>query len=796
MHFRFVLFFVFFFKSFLVFAQSGILRGKVSQALTNDPVAFASVAVEGESAGAITDEQGGFEITGLEPGLYNVIVSSVGYASQTVFEVEVSIARPAVLEIRLEAAATELEAVEVIASFSRNAESPVSLRSIGPNEIQRAPGGNRDISKVVLSLPGVASATSFRNDILVRGGSPAENKYFLDGIEVPVINHFQTQGSTGGAIGMINVDFIKQVDFYSGAFPANRGNALSSVFDFVQKDGRSDEWTFNAAVGATDIGLSTEGPVSENSSLVFSVRRSYLQFLFKALDLSFLPTYNDLQFKYQYKIGAKDKLTLLGLGAVDDFRLNLDANKTKEQRYTLNNLPVNTQWNYTLGAKWEHFRENGHYTLVLSRSVLNNEAEKYRGNDDSDPDNKLLDYGSREMENKLRAEDYRRLASGYTLQYGAGLEYIRYRVNTFSLVPTAGGVVPKDFDSELDLMKWSAFAQLSKEYLNNKLSLSLGIRADAASYSEEMRNMLEQLSPRFSVSYALSSRWAVNFNAGIYYQMPSYTVLGYRDTNTNQLQNKLNGLRFIQGNHLVAGISYQTSFNSKFEAEGFWKTYSDYPFLVRDSVNLANFGAGYGVVGNDEVESTGKGRAYGLELAYQQKLWKGFYGIAAYTLVKSEFTDNKGSYVPSSWDSRHIISLTGGKKFKKNWELGFRWRYLTGAPYTPYDLESSLLIENWRVSPKGLLDFSALNTGRLEAFHALNVRLDKKYYFRKWTLRLYLDIENLYGSKVKGPDAIDVVRNASGEPETDPQRPTHYLPDFIRNESGTVVPSIGVVVEL
>jgi hypothetical protein len=215
---------------FSAIAQQGVIKGQITSKINNDPIPFANVIIQGTSQGSTSDETGNYVIDNLEPGLYNVVVSYIGYQDFTAFEVEVTNSRETILNIALEEQSQELEGVTIVASgFEKRVESPVSLRSIGTNEIKRAPGANRDISQVVRSLPGVASTPSFRNDIIIRGGAPSENRFYLDGIEIPVINHFQTQGSSGGPVGIINVDFIKKVDFYSGAFPANRGNALSSV---------------------------------------------------------------------------------------------------------------------------------------------------------------------------------------------------------------------------------------------------------------------------------------------------------------------------------------------------------------------------------------------------------------------------------------------------------------------------------------------------------------------------------------------------------------------------------------
>lgn len=789
--------------TFPAVGQTGEIRGRVFNKISNEPIAFANVIVQGTSSGIMCDDSGNYRLSGLKPGQYNVEATFVGFKSLVIFEVQVTNARPAIVDFALEEESQELQAVEINAAntFFKPDESPLSLRTIGTTEIKRTPGGNRDISKVVRSLPGVSSPPSFRNDIIIRGGSPGENTFYLDGIQIPVINHFQTQGSSGGPVGMINVDLLKEVSFYSGAFPANRGNTLSSVFDFQLKDGRDDKWTANGIVGATDLGVTFEGPVTKNSTLVLSARRSYLKFLFNIFNLPFLPVYNDLQFKYKIKLDDKNKITVLGIGAIDDFSLNKDAPakaETEEEReeaeYTLNILPVSTQWNYTTGVKYEHFRSNATTSVVLSTNHLNNESVKYFQNIDSDPSNLIQNYRSQEQEVKFRVEDYV-VHGSRKINYGISAERSRYSTSDFSKIVTQLGPVTRDYSSELTFNKYGAFAQYSNTYLQDKLILSLGVRFDGNDYSLMMSNPLEQFSPRFSASYKLTSSISANFNTGIYYQLPAYTVLGYRN-DLGELVNKNNDVTYIRNKHLVAGLEFNLPKNSRITVEGFYKQYENYPFLLEDSISLANLGADFGIIGNAPVSSTSTGRSYGTEFLLQQKLYNGFYGLISYTWVRSEFENKRGELVPSSWDSRHLVSVTGGKRFGKNWELGLRWLFSGGAPYTPYNLQATLRKENWDVRPYGIPDYNQLNTKRIKPFHQLDLRIDKKYFFPKWSIDVYFDIQNAYGYQTRFADNIDVVKDANKQPIEDPGNPGSYQPKFIRNTYGTVLPTIGLIIEL
>jgi hypothetical protein len=783
-----------------VSAQTSTIKGRVFNSINNEAVPFANIFIDSTSVGTTSDFEGNYRITDLKPGTYSIICSFIGFKRQISFEVPVTSARTTTLDFALVEESTTLDQVVIAASpFNKREESPVSLRTISSSEIYRNPGGNRDISNVIQILPGVASSSSFRNDIIVRGGAPNENRFYLDGIEVPNINHFATQGSSGGPVGMINVNFIREVDFYAGAFPANRGNALSSILEFRQIEGNDESLKGTFMLGSSDVGMTLDGPMGKNSTFILSARRSYLQFLFKALGLPFLPTYNDFQYKQTIKVDKKNRITLIGLGAIDDFQLNTTANDDivdedaiRRNNYILGNLPVNTQWNYTVGANWKHFGSNSFQNIVVSRNHLNNRAVKYLGNIEQE-EFLLLDYNSQEIENKLRLENTVR-KNGWKLNMGLGYENATYTNSTYNKIVVDGEVAVIDFDSSLPINKFGVFSQISKELVKNKLLVSLGIRMDGNDYSEEMINPLDQLSPRLSASYSMTEKLNANFNVGRYFQLPPYTIMGYRDSN-GLLANKENNITYIQADHFIAGLEYNPSLLSKVTVEGFYKIYDNYPFLIRDSLSLANLGGDFGVIGNEPVNSTSFGRTYGVELLVQQKLLASIYGILSYTFVRGEFSDKNDELIASSWDNRHILNLTAGKKFKNDWEVGMKFRYVGGAPYTPYDVERSATVDVWDVVQQGVFDWDQLNELRNPASHGLDIRVDKKWYFNEWAINAYIDVQNIYNFQAVGQTYLDVDRDDSGNPIIDPNNPQSYVISEIENVSGTVLPSIGLMID-
>lgn len=779
------------------FSQTGIIKGRVFNEKNNEPIPFVNIIIDGNPGkGATSDPEGNYTITGVSPGYMRLVASSVGYKKYFSPDFLVTNSKTTDVDIPMEEQITTLAQVEIKPSVvARNEEAPASLQILTIQEIERSPGSNRDISKVIQSLPGVASSPSFRNDIIVRGGGPSENRFYLDGVEIPYLNHFSTQGASGGPVGIINVDFIREVQLYSSSFPVNDGNALSSVMELKQIDGNREKFGGRITLGSSDFGLTLNTPITKNSSLIFSVRRSYLQLLFSVLKLPFLPTYNDYQIKYKINLGKRDQLSVISIGALDKNKLNTGiSNPDAFQQYVLQSLPVNNQWSYTFGLVYRHFRSKGYDTWVLSRNMLNNEQIKYTNNVEI-PDSLLLRYNSEESENKLRYEGLTEIGK-WKITYGGGLEYANYTNKTYQKIFLGNQLRILNYSSLIDLWKWGIFGNVTRGFFNDRLSLSLGLRMDANSYSARMNNMLRQISPRFAASWAfISEKFFLNFNLGRYYQLPPYTALGFR-TNQGTLVNDSLGITYISADHLVLGLEYQPKQNAKISLEGFYKRYRNYPFSIEDSVALASKGTNFGAVGDEPLLSISKGRAYGFEILVRDANFYRFNIIMTYTFVRSEFTNYYGQYIPSAWDNRHLINVTIGRKFKYNWEIGAKWRFAGGQPYTPWDMNKSSLVVAWDAIGRGYLDYSAFNTLRLRSFNQLDLRIDKGFYFKKWSLMFYLDIQNILNFKAQQPDLlVNTMEDGSVIKYMDESGNERYRLRTIPSKAGTILPAIGIMID-
>ncbi|MBN2893478.1 MAG: TonB-dependent receptor [Bacteroidales bacterium] len=787
---QYILFITAIFFSLNIFAQSGQVKGKIIDASNNEPIGFANVIVEGTQIYSTSDLDGNFIITGLNPGYIKLRVAFMGYKPVLSEDVLISNSKVPYIEIKMTPSDYQVDKVVVsVDPFEKPEEAPISMQKIGIKEIESNPGSNRDISKVIQSFPGIGSTPAFRNDVIVRGGGPSESRFYLDGVEIPVLNHFATQGASGGPVGIINADFIESVNYYSGSFPADRGNALSGIFEFKQKDGNKDKLSLQATLGASETALTLDGPLGEKTSYILSVRRSYLQFLFSAIGLPFLPTFNDYQFKLKTNFNARNTLTIISLGALDKMVLNTGIeNPDPSQEYILAQLPVNNQWSYAFGAVYRNFFGSGSNTFVFSRNMLDNTFFKYPENDESK--NRIFDYNSSEAETKLRYElDLRK--NGFKINAGINGEYAKYFNSTYQLLFINNQEFDLNYNSKLEFMKYGAFAQVSRNILNQKLLVSLGVRTDANTFSKEMGNPLNQISPRLALSYTINEDLSINAGAGRYFQLPAYTTLGYRDVDNNLVNT---AAKYIGNNQANLGV--QAKFNKKIliSVEGFYKDYFDYPIDTLTGSSIANSGAGYSSIsGASPIFSNGTGRAVGFEILNRIKL-KSFNLIASYTFVRSEFTNLDGDLIPSSWDSKHLLTITGSKEFKKNWRAGFKWRFVGGLPYTPYDLQLSALIPAWDANGQPYLDYSKLNSERFKSFHQLDLRIDKNFFFEKWSLMLYVDIQNAYNFQTDSQPYVIRQKNSDGTFATT-EDGTSYILEEIPSISGTVLPSVGVMIK-
>ncbi|MFT5885383.1 MAG: hypothetical protein ACI9IP_001843, partial [Arcticibacterium sp.] len=526
-----------------IIAQTGSIYGTVTDKNTEEPLIGATISVNGTSTAVSADIDGKFTIE-LAVGTYNIKASFVGFTEIIKFNIDLNSGNAVSLNFELIPSEEILQEVTVTNSKTRSVLvsdvlTPLSVQQLTTEEIKSNPGGNFDVSKVIQALPGVAGTTGgggFRNDIILRGGGPNENVYYLDDIEIPILNHFTTQGSAGGPAGIINISFIEDIKLSTSAFNAQFDNSLSGVFQFKQREGNSEKLQGNLRLSASEVAATFDGPIGQKTTYLVSARRSYLSFLFTLLDLPIRPDYWDFQTKISHKINDKTSIDLLGVGAIDFFKFAVPKDASPENVYILRSNSFINQWNYTAGATLKHRIENGILSLSLSRNHFNNELERFEDNTIKDPATRNFLSTSNEVENKLRL-NIKKYNNGFTYSYGAMLQNVNYDNDFFALIRPeiqndAGKIiqsgVTNTFNTAIDFWKYGLFAQVGKTF-KNQVSVSAGIRSDMNSFTDSGNNGIKTLSPRLSFSAPIFEKLRFNAAWGSYYKLPIYTVLGFQD---------------------------------------------------------------------------------------------------------------------------------------------------------------------------------------------------------------------------------------------------------------------------
>lgn len=702
---------------------TGSIYGRVIDFVSKQPIPFANVLVLETNFGAASDMNGYFKIENIPVNTYQVRASVIGYSSQIKTDVVIQTAKPTEVNFELTSQAIELEGVTVTSDYFRKDPLEVnSIRNFSYEEIRRSPGGFEDVVRALSILPGVAQADAGRNDLIVRGGAPSENLYLINGIEVPNINHFGTQGATGGPLSYINLDFVRETSFSTGGFSALYGDKLSSVLNINLRDGREDRIGGKGTISASQFGLNLEGPITKSSNFIFSARRSYLDFIFKAADFAFVPEYYDVLLKADFNPHSKDQFSFLFISAFDNVKF---FNDDADQRFDNSRILGTDQVQYVAGFTYRRLFENGFFNLALSRNYVD-----YDSRQRDSLLNPIFTNKAKEEENSLRADLVFKLSKTSEINFGGTAKLIESDNDILFpvFITSFGDSLPvTSLKTENTYTKFGVYTNYNT-LLFNRLTTNIGVRSDIFS----ALNKKVYFSPRLSLSYALTDLTNLNFSSGIYHQSPSYIWLEAFESNKD--------LEMIKVNQFVLGFDHRLSADALLKVEAFYKDYNNYPTsTVRPYLVLANTGAGfsgsddnYSSFGLEPLVDAGFGKARGVELSIQKKLSDiPYYGIFSFTYSKSDYTSLDGIERSGSYDQNWIINLSGGYKFDEFWEVSSKFRFASGKPYTPFNADGTQNIADY-------------NTRRLKSTHSLDIRIDKRWYFSGWTLITYLDIQNIY----------------------------------------------------
>jgi hypothetical protein len=701
-------------KNFL--SPDGIIQGSVIDMQTKEPLAGVNIIVPGTSLGASTDLDGNFFLEGLSIGTYRLEISYIGYMTQKVTDIIVTHNKPALVDIQLMEQIIESERILVTAGyFVEETMTQPSTIGLQREEIRRFPGGFEDVVRTVSTLPGVAiNISGGRNDLLVRGGGPSENLYVVQNIEVPNINHFGTQGTGSGSLSFVNLDFVENVSFSTGGFTSEFGDKMSSTLSLSLSRGRSDHIGGKLLISATQYGFNLEGPIGSSGDFIFSARKSYLDLIFKAAGLPFVPVYTDFNFLVHYDLSDKDKFVLLGLAALDEVDRDVS---TEENRVVNAGILDNTQNQYISGLNYRRLVDKGYLDLTLGFTSYN-----FKFNQIDELGEKWFDSKAIENEYGIKLQHFYGFSN--TLGLLSGLSFKNVHVDNVTvfadtIYDRSGNRVPVESlglkqytDLQADGRKYAAFLK-ADWIVTPRLSLNLGLRLDHYSFL----NSPNYLAPRFNLKYKLTNNLSLKGSLGIYYQSPSYVWMVNEDLPTGTIPD------------------------------------------VNDYLVITNTGTGFGGREDDfqsfgyfSMVSEGTGTAYGFEWLLQKKFSEvPCYGQIGFGYSKSEYIAGNGLMYPGQYDQRIIINIAGGYKFNENWEISSKYRAYTGIPYTPvYRPDDNPLnpgeIQNLpeeylsaRLDPEGLWD----------------VRVDRYFNFTSWRLVVFLDVQNVLNVKYQTRPTYD-----------------------------------------
>jgi outer membrane receptor protein involved in Fe transport len=695
-----------------LFAQTstGMISGEVRDAVTQQPLPGAHIVLVGTQLGATADGRGYYVIRSIPVGTYQLSASSIGYGRSIRDDVPAVRGRNTTANLELTEVQIELEGSTITGGYFRKpAESTVSYRTLSPQEIRRSPGSAEDIFRVMQSLPGVATAGGKSAQLIVRGGSPDENLTLLDNIEIYNPIHFARTGESMGIISIINPSLLKDVNFLTGGFPARYGDKMSSVFDMTMVDGNREVHNIDVNANVAGLGAMVDGPVMKDGSVVFSARRGFFDLITSLLNRPAAPSYYDAVGKFTYDVDAKNRVSVVGFYYLDQISRDGVVRMKSSADTGRYNYLSRDDYGTAFGLNWRYLISPDAYALT-TLSTSSNGWNTLRGTVDR---RDLIGEDILEKSLVLKSELTLQAASGLEVRAGGQLTWVESRHTAWKPADTtrSGQIIPATSVAYFPDVshKPSAFLQGTwQPWL--RLSVTAGARYDYFSFTKQ-----STFSPRVSASYHLTDQTSLNLAYGRFYQTPASYQIALDPLNQR--------LRSSNATHSIVGVEHLIRDDLRATVEVYYKDLSDV------------------IVGNDTsntLTNAGSGFARGIELSLQKKFTGGFVGTASYTFSESRRRDAEGGgeYF-FEFDRPHIVNLIAGWELGDNWQLGAKFQFASGNPYTPV---AGVALKNQTYY---VVD-GAYNGARYPAYHKLDVRLDKKFMFAAWTLTAYLDLWNVY----------------------------------------------------
>jgi hypothetical protein len=709
---------------------SGSIEGKVTDLHTLSPLPGANIRLGTTARGTVSDSAGRFILANVPLGTHNLHISFLGYQSVVKTDIVVRPQRTTQVIVELQESALQGEEVLVSAGyFNDRADQPVSSISFASEEIRRAPGSGGDISRILLGLPSLAKVNDQSNSLIVRGGSPMENAFFIDGIEVPNINHFPTQGATGGPIGIIDAGLLDDVSFNAGGFSAAYGDKLSSVMEMRLREGNRSSQQSQLDLNFAGFGGMTEGPMANGkASYLLSVRRSYLDLLVHTIDMgtSVAPKYGDAVAKLVADIAPGHTLTFIDV--FSDDHNNPDRKTAVENKM----IYYGNQDSYlnTAGMTWRALWSGSMYSTIAVSSTTSRFSEDYF---ETNSGAHLVRNRSNEGTSTVAVSLHDKINDVHSIEIGAVGKYMGSTYDNYYDPYTdafGAAVAASPFNAALHGWKAGGYVNYTVKP-DPAWSVTAGVRIDYFQYNGSVT-----FAPRLAASYLASDRLTLKASAGIYDQTLPLLLLSQNDANRK--------LKNPEAVHLIAGFDYLLTEDTKLSIEAYRKTYTSFPidpsqsalFLVDELFYRYGFFFAHGA-----LKDNGRAASNGVELVLQKKLAENFYGLASATYFTTSYRGGDGVWRDRGFDNRVVVSVEGGYKPNERWEFSTRWIAAGGVPYTPFDEPASIALN------REVLDETKINGSRLPAYHCLNVRVDRRWHFTSTTITAYLSIWNAYNRR-------------------------------------------------
>jgi hypothetical protein len=722
-------------------------RGRVIDAYTELTLPGATVVILNSEPliGTATDINGEFRIDRLPLGRLNVQVSMVGYQPVVLNNLLLRSGRELVMEIKLEEQVYAMDDVVVRPDIRKdqaiNEMAVVSARSFTIDETERYAGSLGDPSRMAANFAGVTSVSDQRNDIVIRGNSPLGLLWRLEGVDIPNPNHFGSIGTTGGPISMLNINHLTNSDFYTGAFPAEFGNAMAGAFDIKMRNGNNQKHEFMGQMGFNGFELGAEGPFSENShsSYMANFRYSTLEVM-HAAGMNFgtgaaIPAYKDLSFKVNIPL-ERGRISVFGLGGNNSIAML--ASKEDDSQYGFSGLDLyNSNRMGVLGVNHVHYiNDDARFTNTFAVSGIESSADIFDLS--FDPDREKIKEILGEVKYTFSSKYSHRFNSRNYLNTGIVYDFFDVKYNGRQLDPLG-----EKYLHYLDNSGGMGFARLFTEWqhrFSDEFSINTGIHSSMLFLNDSYA-----VEPRFGMKWEFTQGQSVNFGAGMHSQTQMKAVyfsqrlvdsLGMRYEKTNE------GLDFSRSLHLVAGYDRLLGNDHRLKAEVYYQKLYNIPVAWRrPEFSLMNQGGGYSFLLYDNMENSGTGENKGIELTLEKFLSKGFYYLVTASVFDAGYRGYDGVWRNSAFNNNFVFNALSGYE----WQVGnnsllsvdLKMVYAGGHRKLPIDEQQSLADNSLRYK------WSEAYEERFPDYFRLNgritFRLNRKSFDHEWGL----DLQNI-----------------------------------------------------